>query len=1421
MFKLLGTPAAKSVTAISAAHCHKPYVVLITSTAVHEVSSALQMVILSCPDIKTATMLKNIVCPDGQSECPDRCTCCKLASGQWGCCPLPQAVCCSDGLHCCPNGYTCNSGVCSKGSKIVAMLEKIPASKRKAEVHSVTCPDGQSECPDGNTCCKLSSGQYGCCPLPSAVCCSDHVHCCPSGYTCDVSAGTCSKGSKILTLLQKIPASKRKPEASSVVCPDGQSQCPDGNTCCKLSSGQYGCCPLPNAVCCSDGVHCCPNGYTCDVSAGTCSKGSDIMAMLQKIPALKRKTSVNVVCPDGQSECPDGNTCCKLSSGQYGCCPLPSAVCCGDGVHCCPSGYTCDVSAGTCSRGSKILVMLQKIPAPKRKADVSNVVCPDGQSQCPDGSTCCQLASGQYGCCPLPKAVCCNDHVHCCPNGYTCSVANGTCNREGETIPILQKIPASKMAVREGIVCPDGASECPSGNTCCKLASGEYGCCPLPSAVCCSDGVHCCPSGYTCDVSAGTCSRGSKILVMLQKIPAPKRKADVSNVVCPDGQSQCPDGSTCCQLASGQYGCCPLPKAVCCNDHVHCCPNGYTCSVANGTCNREGETIPILQKIPASKMAVREGIVCPDGASECPSGNTCCKLASGEYGCCPRPNAVCCSDGVHCCPNGYTCDVSAGTCSKGSDLMSMLQKIPVSKRKAEVSSVVCPDGQSQCPDGNTCCKLSSGQYGCCPLPNAVCCSDHVHCCPNGNTCDVSAGTCSKGSDIMAMLQKIPTLKRKTSVNVVCPDGQSQCPDGSTCCQLASGQYGCCPLPKAVCCNDHVHCCPNGYTCSVANGTCNREGDTMPMLEKISASKMAVLVGIVCPDGASECPSGNTCCKLASGQYGCCPLPNAVCCSDHVHCCPNEYTCDVSAGTCSKGSDLVAMLQKIPALKRKTSVNVVCPDGQSQCPDGNTCCKLSSGQYGCCPLPNAVCCSDGVHCCPNGYTCDVSAGTCSKGSDLVAMLQKIPASKIIAEVSNVVCPDESQCPDGSTCCQLASGQYGCCPLPKAVCCSDHVHCCPNGYTCSVANGTCSRGSDSIPMLEKIPASKTAVLVGIVCPDGASECPDGYTCCRLVSGQWGCCPLPQAVCCSDGEHCCPNGYTCNGGSCTKESKSIPMLQKIPALKRKTSVNVVCPDGQSQCPDGSTCCQLASGQYGCCPLPKAVCCSDHVHCCPNGYTCSVANGTCSRGSDSIPMLEKIPASKTAVLVGIVCPDGASECPDGYTCCRLVSGQWGCCPLPQAVCCSDGEHCCPNGYTCNGGSCTKGSKSIPMLQKIPALKRETSVNVVCPDGQSQCPDGNTCCKLSSGQYGCCPLPNAVCCSDGVHCCPNGYTCDVSAGTCSKGSDLMAMLQKIAASKRKADASSVVCPDGQSQCPDGNTCCKLSSGTVWLLSSSKCCLLQ
>ena len=1366
-------------------------------------------------------VLENVVCPDGVSECPNGYTCCKLASGGWGCCPFPKAVCCSDGEHCCPNGYRCNvpNGSCSHDSESTPMLQKIPATKRNTKVSSVLCPDGTSECPDGNTCCRLASGQYGCCPLPDAVCCSDGKHCCPEGYTCDTSAGTCNKGSMTVPMVQNMLSSKRIVKANNVICPDGESQCPDGNTCCKLASGKYGCCPLPKAVCCSDGIHCCPNGYTCDTSAGTCNKGSVTVPFLQKMASSKIIVKANnVVCPDGVSQCPDGYTCCKLASGKYGCCPLPKAVCCSDGVHCCPNGYTCDTSAGTCNKGSMTVPMVQNMLSSKRIVKANNVVCPDGESQCPDGNTCCKLTSGQYGCCPLPKAVCCSDGVHCCPHGYTCDTSAGTCNKGIKTVAMLQKMASSKRIVKaNNVVCPDGVSECPDGNTCCKLASGQYGCCPLPKAVCCSDGVHCCPHGYTCDTSAGTCNKGIKTVAMLQKMASSKRIVKANNVVCPDGESQCPDGNTCCKLASGKYGCCPLPKAVCCSDGVHCCPHGYTCDTSAGTCNKGIKTVPMLEKMASSKSLVKaDNVVCPDGVSECPDGNTCCKLTSGQYGCCPLPKAVCCSDGVHCCPHGYTCDTSAGTCNKGIKTVPMLQKMASSKSLVKADNVVCPDGVSECPDGNTCCKLTSGQYGCCPLPRAVCCSDGEHCCPEGYTCDTSAGTCNKESKPIYMLQTMPSLKENLKGrNVICPDEESECPDGFTCCLLASGEYGCCPLPNAVCCSDRKHCCPEGYTCDVSAGTCNRGSSLVSVLQKIDALKRNAKVGktliknVICPGDKVQCPTNQTCCELSSGIYGCCPAPHALCCSDGEHCCPHGYICDLSSGSCIKDKQVLLLRLSVSNVK-----NVVCPDGASECPDGNTCCKLASGQYGCCPLPKAVCCSDGVHCCPNGYTCDTSAGTCNKGSVTVPLLQKMASSKRIVKGSNFVCPDGvSQCPDGYTCCKLASGQYGCCPLPKAVCCSDGIHCCPNGYICDTSAGTCSKGSVTVPILQKVLATRK-FSKNVVCPDGSTECPGGYTCCKLASGEYGCCHYPNAVCCKDGEHCCPDGYTCNpsAGTCTEGGKSIPFLRKMPGLKRLVKAsNVICPDGQSECPDGNTCCKLSTGEWGCCPLPKAVCCSDGVHCCPSGYTCDTSAGTCNQGSMTVPVVQNVLSSKRIVKANnVVCPDGESQCPDGNTCCKLASGHYGCCPLPKAVCCSDGIHCCPNGYICDtsAGTCSKGSVTVPILQKVLAT-RKFSKNVVCPDGSTECPGGctccNTCCKLASGQYGCCPLPRAVCCSDGEHCCPEGYTCDTSAGTCNKGVKTLSVLRKMSSLIVKANY--VVCPDGASECPDGNTCCRLSSG--------------
>ncbi|XP_053474226.1 granulin a [Ictalurus furcatus] len=801
---------------------------------------------------------------DDTSACPDGTTCCKDEEGAWSCCPLPQAVCCEDFIHCCPHGKKCNlaAQTCEDPSGSVPWLKKepsLPIGEQKVpetKVSDVPCDD-TSACPDGTTCCKDEQGAWSCCPLPQAVCCEDFIHCCPHGKKCNLAAQTCEDPSGSVPWLKKEPSrpigEQKVPETkvSDVPC-DETSACPDGTTCCKDEQGAWSCCPLPQAVCCEDFIHCCPHGKKCNLAAQTCEDPSGSVPWLKKEPSRPigeqkvPETKVSDVPCDDTSACPDGTTCCKDEQGAWSCCPLPQAVCCEDFIHCCPHGKKCNLAAQTCEDPSGSVPWLKKEPSrpigeqkvPETK--VSDVPC-DDTSACPDGTTCCKDEQGAWSCCPLPQAVCCEDFIHCCPHGKKCNLAAQTCEDPSGSVPWLkkepsrpigeQKVPETKVS---DVPCDD-TSACPDGTTCCKDEQGAWSCCPLPQAVCCEDFIHCCPHGKKCNLAAQTCEDPSGSVPWLKKEPSrPIQDNNVSedSVVPCNETVACADGTTCCKTQEGGWSCCPLPQAVCCEDFIHCCPNGKKCNLAAQTCEDPSGSVPWLKKEPSRPIRDKNvpdtkvsDVPCDD-TTACPDETTCCKTEQGQWSCCPLPQAVCCEDFIHCCPHGTKCNLAAQTCDDPSGSVSWLKKEPsrptaraTQNTSTNAVSVKC-DPHMSCPDHTTCCFMKKSQkWGCCPLDQATCCADGENCCPKGYTCRDQQ--CVKSSwikfDSVSFASVWDTANPQIHTDIDCGGGFT-CKDSETCCRMSASSWGCCPLPKAVCCSDMLHCCPAGYICD-ESGSC--------------------------------------------------------------------------------------------------------------------------------------------------------------------------------------------------------------------------------------------------------------------------------------------------------------------------------------------------------------------------------------------------------------------------------------------------------------------------------------------------------------------------------------------------------------------------------------------------------------------------
>ncbi|CAH8555015.1 unnamed protein product [Schistosoma turkestanicum] len=751
-------------------------------------------------------------------------------------------------------------------------------------------------------------------------------------------------------------------------------------SCCEVEKNVFKCCPYTNGVCCRDGKICCPQGTKCNLELGQCQSPNGVVfppkQLSQKVnnnlntsvsdTVLKRLSVNYVLCPNRQSVCHDNNTCCPMSGELWGCCLGANAVCCPDGKHCCPHGSVCD----TVHQGCK---SVEFVEMPETKESLQSL----------------QLVSAS-----APARL--------NPNAKL---------SEKDWRKKIPQLSAKHLMAYTGVVCPDPLYECPADTTCCYTSEEGWACCPMPQAVCCNDGEHCCPNGYRCDLSVGNCVRFSTDSSDDSQKPSSNiitLSSSSRNISCPNSNVYCPDNTTCCKYKD-QWGCCLFPNAVCCSDGIHCCPENTICNLQQEICvsTTSGEFIDKLQLKSQSQIQKHDGKVssntmfniCPDKRSICMGSSTCCSTnVSSVYFCCPHENAVCCGDGKHCCPQGATCDPIKGGCipkekdddSSKSDHIPLLKKFAALRVTSKENSLstsfteICPGGKAKCPDKTTCCELKDGQYGCCPGENAVCCGDGKHCCPQGSTCDLIEGGCVPGEV------------------EICPGDKSKCPAKTTCCELKGGEYGCCPGENATCCTDGIHCCPSETTCDYKTKSCIKKIDNDYSADDFLHNPTLLFNRVrdhTCPDHQSVCTDEQTCCQLPDDRsWGCCPLPNAVCCADRLHCCPDGTTCDLEANTCiesfkfnqsttkiiSDGFNMLNAVQKSSTSGNSqsqpmkslntiatttTTTTVVQAKWCGACGDTWACCPNTNfNEWLCCPYVGGECCIGHNTCCPRGSHC---------------------------------------------------------------------------------------------------------------------------------------------------------------------------------------------------------------------------------------------------------------------------------------------------------------------------------------------------------------------------------------------------------------------------------------------------------------------
>ncbi|CAF1191494.1 unnamed protein product [Rotaria sordida] len=270
------------------------------------------------------------------------------------------------------------------------------------------------------------------------------------------------------------------------------------------------------------------------------------------------------------------------------------------------------------------------------------------------GNTCCQLQSGDYGCCPLELT----DLIHNIEiNLYELKSSS---NSNAQIICLdatnMLKKPTSLYKISSNIIlsnvqstvstiqCPDGKSYCPEETTCCQLKDRLF--------IVVENGYSRDNSGKICIHHISSLNK-TDIKILTRKLLSIKinNNAESFSKLLPLKDQTCPDGKT---IFSPSSTCCPNKQ----NNQVtySCCPY----SKQQLSCELSDSLISWLEA-----PLDTDYNCCGTSDIACLDNQTCCRTYGSpdeEYACCAFPDPQCCQDGKHCCPRGTRCDVQSGEC---------------------------------------------------------------------------------------------------------------------------------------------------------------------------------------------------------------------------------------------------------------------------------------------------------------------------------------------------------------------------------------------------------------------------------------------------------------------------------------------------------------------------------------------------------------------------------------------------------------------------------------------------------------------------------------------------------------------------------------------------------------------------------------